>query len=67
MMDRDELAMKVDVSGYEFPDMRSAAEFVGEEFPVDFFDRIRISAKANAKLRYLLADALIEESKKWES
>ncbi|HAX40271.1 MAG TPA: hypothetical protein DCY10_05295 [Clostridiales bacterium] len=62
---RDEFAMSVDTSRIEFPDMQSLADFVGVDEPdgKDFVSCLGLAATANAKIRYMFADAMLAARK----
>lgn len=63
---RDYFAIHADLSKMEFNSMSALVEFVGEEEPDSIDDAyvMGLGARVNAKLRYLLADAMLAERKK---
>lgn len=56
---RDYAAIHADLSKVDFPDLTTVAEYVGEPVPDDYFGMLRMAAKAQSKLRYELADAML--------
>ncbi|MGX1786814.1 hypothetical protein ACWIGM_08765 [Bosea sp. NPDC055332] len=58
---RDYAAIHADVDGIQFPSWRAAAAFVGAEAPdeSDFAGLLALTARTQAKLRYLYADAML--------
>lgn len=63
---RDWFAGHIDLNGVEFPSVEAAAVFVGMDTPDtrDILGLFVLGAKANAKLRYLYADAMLAERAK---
>ena len=62
---RDWFAGQYDVSGIKFPDIESAAKFLGEEPPdkSDFVSLVEMSFRLNAKLKYMGSDAMLAAKK----
>lgn len=61
---RDAFAKDVDVSQYQFPSYESAAKALGlDDPPVESSlpEAIAFSVKVQARLRYMIADAMLEE------
>lgn len=68
---RDYAAVHADVAGFDFGNMERLAEFVGQEPILDPEENIeaaiRMSMAAQAKLKYMLADAMRLEREKDKS
>ncbi len=62
---RDWFAGQYDVSEIKFPDLQSAARFLGEEMPYesDFASMVAFSCRLKAKLKYMGADAMLAARK----
>lgn len=62
---RDWFAGQYDVSSIKFPDVESAARFLGEEPPdrSNFASLVELSFRLNAKLKYIGADAMLAARK----
>lgn len=56
---RDYAAIHADITKADFPDVAAVAEYVGEPSPGDYFGMLRLGIKAQAKLRYEMADAML--------
>lgn len=61
---RDYAAIHADITKVAFPDVQSLADFCGEAVPQDRFGLLALSARAQAKIRYMHADAMLAERAK---
>lgn len=57
---RDYAAIHADIAKVDFPDLETVAGYVGVPVPDDYLGMLRMANKAQAKLRYEMADAMIE-------
>lgn len=60
---RDYFAANIDIKA-EFPSQQDMEDFMGEEVPENRVEQIEYSLKTIAKLRYMLADAMLAERDK---
>jgi len=57
---RDKLAAEYDVARVQFPSTEAMYAFVGLPFNSGFLEHLEAAFKAEAKLRYMYADAMME-------
>jgi hypothetical protein len=58
---RDYFATHADTCAVKFMTVENAAVFLDEPFPTDWEGKVRICALAAARLRYIYADAMLQE------
>lgn len=64
MNERMQLALAADIENYTFGSVENMAEFLGEEEPKDGVALIEMGIRAEAKLRFMFADAMLAEAAK---
>lgn len=62
MNERDTFAMNYDSNTVQFPSLDAMFDFVGAEPSDDFVTTVKVGLRANAKLAYFYADAMVEAS-----
>lgn len=56
---RDYAAIHTDISKVNFPDLETVADYAGATVPDDYLGMLRVAIKAQAKIRYEMADAML--------
>lgn len=65
---RDQLALQTPLEGLTFPDMASAAEYMGEPDPGnDPVAILQFGMRLRARLRHEMAEAMLQEAARYET